>query len=93
MNHVSTVDTDTHRFLGAFAVRTSGTIYQAATDGFVSAYGASPLEIFVDTFTPPTTLRQKDTGGGENAASIAVAKDEYYKCTATILINWRPLEP
>lgn len=95
MKGIDGPDTDRQRKLGAFAARVGNdTIYQAAEPGFVVC--ECPVggnRICVDIFTPPTTQRMDDTGGGSNGYCCPVAEDEYYKVAGVpTTLFWKPLE-
>lgn len=77
---------------GAWTTITSGTIYQAATDGFICGYGAvtngSTLDMVTDASASPSTLRQyfasnSSTGtnggwGGTMPMMCPVRKGDYF---------------
>jgi hypothetical protein len=74
--------------LGTWASKSDNTVYQAATDGFLTGYatgggsGTPSLEILTDASNPPTTVRSKSLGSGNsdlNNASSPVKKSDYYK--------------
>ncbi len=90
-------NTDTQVAFGAFdpgAPWVKGTIYQAATDGFVVAKipGDPTMSIKVDPFTPPTTIRVETHA--VNTLVCMVAKDEYWEIVTgqTPTIYWKPQE-
>jgi len=74
--------------VGDAVAKAIDTVYQAATDGFLSFIGdvdnGDDFVIYSDANTPPTTARQRlETGSGTTAfkASMAylVKKGHYYK--------------
>ena len=78
--------------LGSWVSKSSGTIYQAATDGFVMASGntsssnASGIEIISDSSSSPSTVRviSQFPGGGNLSGSpvsisCPVKKNDYYE--------------
>lgn len=76
--------------LGTPVAKTIGTIYQAATDGYVVAFmqidNGDDVRLHSDAATPPTTAVQKlYTGSGTTAFDgsmcFPVKKNEYYKLT------------
>ena len=83
--------------LGTWASKSQDTVYEAATDGFVTAYcqtnGAASRVIltgYTDSSNPPTTIRAKDaandqgTDPNENASIMfPVKKGDYWKVTET----------
>jgi len=70
---------------GSWASKLDNTVYQAASDGFVTAWvntGSGSVEGYTDSSNPPTTLRVKDTTGQTNRpASIMfpVRKGHFWK--------------
>ena len=71
------------------ASKTIGTVYQAATDGFVTAFawsssGDQILAIDTDASNPPTTrLIRSDVASGDFCAVTAVIKkNDYYKVSS-----------
>ena len=85
------VSTASTTWLGSWAAKSVSTVYLAATDGFVTAFGqttsTSPgsITILSDGANPPTTLRFSMTqNGGTNydlSATSPVRKNDYYKIT------------
>ncbi len=74
--------------LGAWASKSSGTIYQAATDGFVVAgntSGGSTNILLTDSSNPPTTVRSEGFGGASGLAPVfsPVRKNDYYEVTTS----------
>ncbi len=86
--------------LGLWLARAKGTIYQAATDGFVVFYDPSdgtPAGL-TDSATPPTITRvQAGTSAvGYFGLTFPVKKNDYWKVTDTdagCVVWWIPLEP
>lgn len=79
-----------HKALGAWASKTPGTIYQAATDGFVvcrsySAAGATVSLVATDGSTPPTTYiaYQDVPAGASGSVCSPIRKGDYYIGQAT----------
>ena len=79
---------------GDWASKSAETVYQAATDGFVVAYGNANnngfLEVYSDSSNPPTTLRGKfgetvhDSGPNYSwTLVIPVRANDYYKVTGS----------
>lgn len=69
---------------GAWVSKSSGTSYQATTDGFVvcrcTVSGTVDVDILVDDFTPPTTIRMSGSSGyGDDGVFCPVKKGAYYK--------------
>lgn len=66
--------------------KSAGTIYQAATDGFLygSPGAANNVTVYTDSSSTPTTVRMVagDTGGGAQAAAFCcpIRKNDYYEC-------------
>lgn len=87
---------------GSWSAASSGTVYQASTDGFAIAWcyfaGAGTISIFTDGSSPPTTERAR-TGNDSNFGGFVftpVKKSDYWKVTvnggATIqAVYWLPL--
>jgi len=81
----------------------SGSIYQAATDGFVVAYAStdtqdSDIVGYTDSSSNPSTVRIEQYGGGGGSVSgftMPVRKGDYWKVTysqgGAPNINWMPL--
>lgn len=77
---------------GTWASRSTNTVYQADTDGFVVAVGANGLfYIYTDSVDPPTTARF--VGQSANfGACVPVKKGDYWKTTgAWSAIYWLPI--
>ena len=79
-----------YKKLGAWLNRSVDTVYQAATDGFVTGEltkdfgGAEDMQILTDSDNPPTTKRQRTKGintGADGAFSLGcpVKKNDYWK--------------
>ena len=90
--------------LGAWETRSANTVYQAATDGFVTGYlsiGQGPygsIEILTDASNPPTTVRVHEHGietqrGEGQAFSVTspVRKNDYWKVNGAQTVYWIPL--
>ncbi len=87
--------------LGSWAARSSATVYQAATDGFVVCGGDGndpQSEILTDSSNPPTSVRGSNSFNGAvlSTCCAPVKKGHYYKMTmqgTTTFAFWIPLEP
>jgi len=85
---------------GSWLSRTSGTIYRADTDGFVTAYknavAGNNLKGETEAATPPTVVRtwQQGVGAGEIGISFPVRKADYWRVTGVggEVVFWIPLE-
>jgi len=89
--------------LGTWQGKTTGVVYQAASDGFVIGYasgtGGVNMSAYSDSNNPPTTLRQYvlSPGSGNGAVSICmpVRKGDYWEVTyggaVAPTILWLPL--
>lgn len=88
---------------GDWVSRTNNTVYQATTDGILTAYGSNASgastgpRLYSDSNSSPTTLRARDdtaAAGYYATATIAVKKGDYYKAdcsnTPTRAIYWLP---
>lgn len=79
--------------LGAWTSKAENTIFQATTDGFVTADVNSGSNYTVKGFTdgsnPPTTQRQTETQVGTNPTAIAfpVKKGDFYEVTASAALS------
>lgn len=74
--------------LGAWVAKSSGTIYQAATDGFAVAGntgGGATNIMLTDSSNPPTTERGRAFGGAAGTVPICcpVRKNDYYEITTS----------
>lgn len=63
---------------GAWATKTNNTVYQAATDGFVTARGTSVVVGYTDASNPPTTQRAGDV---VYTLIMPVRKGDFWKVT------------
>ncbi len=85
--------------LGTRISRTNNTVYQAATDGFVSA-GGTPgttfkVKIFSDAGDPPTRELTKNSNTSDPAggAGQLIKKGDFWKATyANSYVYWIPWE-
>ena len=77
----------------AYSSRSVDTVYQAASDGFVIVLadawephvGTGNIRAYVDSFSPPTTLRGCDAYVNDcGTITVPVRRGEYYKVTHTI---------
>ena len=79
----------------AWESKSNDTVYEATTDGFVTAWRtpAGTIEAYSDGNNPPTTLRNYSSSGNGNAnVSFPVKKGDYWKVTgATHGVFWMPL--
>jgi hypothetical protein len=72
--------------------RSNDTVYQAAADIFIHAYGDEIVECFTDPFpiNPPTTKRQGCSNTGSYAATgsslMCVRKNDYWKVTGASVV-------
>lgn len=74
---------------GSWASKSANTVYQAATDGFVVAYGTN-FDILTDGSNPPTTDRF--TTNIQSGGTVPVRKNDYYKVTAGATnVFWLPI--
>lgn len=86
-SNITTIDNDNQ--IGEFntwSAKTNGVVYQALTDGFVTAYISSSgtCSAYTDSSNPPTTLRIQDGGNSIDAdADVAfpVKAGDYWKTT------------
>ena len=92
--------TQPRKRLGAWLARVTGTVYQASTDGFVTAYkdaaAGNNLKGQTDSANPPTVIRhwQQASGNGEIGICYPVKKNDYWEITgAADVVFWIPLEP
>lgn len=84
--------------VGAVSSLSNNTVYQAATDGFVTAYdtvgtGGSTVEGFSDGSNPPTTKIARSAGptGTTLGIMMPVKKGNYWKVTGASVVYWTPL--
>lgn len=91
---------NTRLAFGSWLSRTTDTVYQAATDGWVCAYNTGyndgALEGFTDGSDPPTTKRVGDRGGQAAdtylaSISMPVRSGDYWKVTNADTVWWLPL--
>ena len=69
------------------------TVYQAATDGFVNAYGSGTGDMagYTDSSNPPTTIRGYFAPDTYTASmTFPVRKGDYWKVTNATTIYWIP---
>ena len=82
---------------GAWAARSGGSTYQAATDGMVTATGLGDQHLIgiTDVNATPTTARQDQytgSAGDYTSVSFPVKKDDYYKVTGNVTsMFWLPM--
>jgi hypothetical protein len=76
--------------LGSWQAKSSGTVYQAATDGFVISHiydlsTASNQDIFTDGNNPPTTARAVNEAytSQDQTTSCLVRKGDYWEVDVT----------
>jgi len=83
--------------LGAWLARVNNTIYQAPTDGFVTAIGTSGTNATLgetDNATPPTVDRQKQyqsVNNEDKSICFPVRKGDYWRVVNGDTIFWIPL--
>jgi len=88
--------------LGSWETKSSGTVYQATTDGFVCAYvhttDDTPIIYgYTDSSNPPTTLRVANKDISDDAFStyagfcMPVRKGDYWKVVNAGKVYWIPL--
>ena len=81
---------------GAWISKSNNTVYQAATDGCVSAFkgtAAGSVIGYTDGSDPPTTIRQSNHHASEVIGiSFVAKKDDYWKVTGATTVFWIPLE-
>lgn len=93
-SNITNISDDSSKQLGAWLSRSEGTIYQATTDGFVTAYvngvGTDwPTAIgYSDAATPPTTVRaysedQDSSDTTREYITMPVKKGDYWKVSLT----------
>lgn len=98
--NITLIATDGEKELGDWVSRSVNTTYQASTDGFVLCYSATSggitVIIYVDTFTPPTTIRIQNGegyGGSSVGTMCPVKKGDYWKVSSTAeVVYWIPLD-
>lgn len=89
-------------FLGAWSTKATGTIYQAATDGFVTAYTSSSsssgnLIGLSDSSATPSTVRNEayinPSSNAQLSIMFPVKKNDYWEVTTTLsaTVQWIPL--
>ena len=85
--------------LGTRISRANNTIYQAATDGFVSAGGTPAatfeVKIFSGAVDPPTVelTRNSNSANPAGGAGQLIKKDDFWKATnANSYVYWIPWE-
>ena len=86
--------------LGTWAEKSNNTVYQATTDGFVTAWATpgaygSWVYGYTDANNPPTTKRAQCAGGSESAGTalgitMPVKKGDYWKVTGANIVCWIP---
>ena len=85
---------------GAWEIKSSNTVYWAATDGFVVAYGngVSYYKVKTDSNNPPNTIVMESQGAADNAArataTVPVKRNDYWKVepfSGNIIVRWIPL--
>jgi len=86
-------------YFGSWEGKSSNTVYQAESDGFVLAYSAvgSELKILTDGSNPPTTVRQhhyhsNGAGAWHISAVCPVRKGDYWKVESASSVYWLPVE-
>jgi len=89
-----TIDGDCSIF-GAWASKSNNTIYQADTDGFVTAFSTSNGTVsgITDSNSSPSTVRVSSSEPSIAYGSICfpVKKDDYWKTTGAATVYWIPL--
>jgi len=92
----------TMKVFGARQVLRQNTVYQAATDGFVVAWGSGLCyyRIYSDSRNPPTTVVIESEGQTANAArataTVPIRKGDYWKVekiqnVGDVQVSWTPL--
>jgi len=86
-------------YFGSWESKSSDTVYQAESDGFVLAYNTagSHMKILTDSSNPPTTVRQDHyhsdgVGGWHISAVCPVRKGDYWKVEKASSVYWLPVE-
>jgi hypothetical protein len=81
------------RKLGSAVGKSTNTVYQATTDGFVIMLGGGVGDIAGYVDPPPRTnpVNQRGKASSVNMMCFPVAKDEYWKVTGNGTILWIPL--
>ena len=84
--------------LGTWETKANNTVYEAATDGLVTAWATSgPSGSWVLGYTdgnnPPITVRAHCAGGSSSAGTtlgitMPVRKGDYWKVTGANVVNW-----
>jgi len=81
---------------GDWESKSSGTSYQATTDGYVVGYttGGNTITGYTDSSNPPTTIRIiDDTVAQEASITLPVKKGDYWKIVGTLVaLYWIPTE-
>lgn len=100
----NTISITSGTIFGTWSASVTGTVYQAATDGFVTAYtesisaGNNDVIGYADATTAPSIVRIKSvcTNAGESASiSFPVKKNDYWKvdsgaANGTVTVFWLP---
>ncbi|MFA5346458.1 MAG: hypothetical protein WC315_09330 [Candidatus Omnitrophota bacterium] len=96
----------TMKVFGAWEARSSGTVYQASTDGFVTAYSNSygqwgAIYGYTDSGNPPTAMRMNNNGRPDEqnqnvTICFPVRKNDYWIVTlagnaTSATVYWIPL--
>ncbi len=83
--------------LGSWEGRVNNTIYQAATDGFVAAYGSTTTPVFMRLKTssgpiPTTTISEYRDDDGNTVGSVfsPIRKGDYWKTENATTVFWIP---
>ena len=75
--------------------KSDNTIYQAATDGFVTAYALvdGAARILADNFTPPTTQANYGycSAVRRGGTSAYIKKGDYWKTESVDTVYWSPV--
>ena len=79
---------------GIWEARSNSTVYQAATDGMVTAINewAADMMAFTDGNNPPTTERTRcQIANGNPGLCMPVRKGDYWRVTSATKVWWLPL--
>jgi len=84
---------------GTWAIKSSNTVYQAESDGFVCAFkvgtGTGGIAGYTDGSNPPTLVKARNSSTnlaeGGMGITFPVKKSDYWKVTGATAVNWLPI--
>lgn len=77
---------------GAREDKSNNTVYLAATDGFVEAYGVNEVTVKTDASNPPNTIVQIcGSASAYGSVLVPILSGKYWKVTGAGVVTWIPL--